>query len=73
MRQYAWLDFHGGFWHLVTADAPNRDRKWLNRHFALSDLISEGWIVDKPHGNQPTTMHEANRHFYGYGLRRTIH
>ena len=31
MRQYAWLDFHGGCWHLVTSNAHDPDRKWMNR------------------------------------------
>ena len=73
MRQYALLDFHGGCWHLITGNAPGRDRKWTNRHLALSDLISEGWILDGSDGRQPTAKHDANRHFYGYELRRTIH
>jgi hypothetical protein len=73
MRQYAWLDFHGGCWHLVTSSAHDRDRKWANGDLALSDLASEGWIIDGPHGKQPTIKHDANRHFYGYGLRRTVH
>jgi hypothetical protein len=73
MRQYAWLDFHGGHWHLITGNAHDRDRKWANRDLALSDLIAEGWIIDGPRGKQPTIRHEANRHLYGYGLMRTIH
>ena len=73
MRQYAWLDFYGGFWHLVTGDALDCDRKWANRDSALSDLISEGWVIDGPHGKPPTIKHHVNRHFYGYGLMRTIH
>ena len=70
MRQYAWLDFHGGFWHLITRDARHPARKWINRKLALSDLAAEGWVVD---GKEPTIRHDANRHFYGYGLMRTIH
>jgi hypothetical protein len=73
MSQLAWLDFHGGCWHLVTGDARDGDRKWISGDSALSDLLSEGWIIDGPHGKQPTIKHDANRHFYGYGLRRTIH
>ena len=73
MRQYAWLDFHGGRWHLVTSNAHDPGRKWISREAALSDLTAEGWIIDGPHGKQPTIHHDFNRHFYGYGLRRTIH
>ncbi len=73
MRQYAWLDFHGGCWHLVTGNSHDCDRKWADRQSALSDLTWEGWVIDGPYGKQPTMRHEANRHFYGYGLRRTIH
>jgi hypothetical protein len=73
MRQYAWLDFHGGRWHLITSNAHDLDRKWTDRHLALSDLTSEGWVIDGPHGKQPTMKHDANRHFYGYGLMRTVH
>ena len=73
MRQIAWLDFHGGCWHLVTSGALDHDRKWANRDLALSDLTWEGWTIDEPHGKQPTMSHESNRHFYGYGLRRTVH
>jgi hypothetical protein len=73
MRQYAWLDFHGGHWRLVTINIQDPDRKWTNRHLALSDLTAEGWVIDGPHGEQPTIKHDANRHFYGYGLMHTIH
>jgi hypothetical protein len=73
MRQLAWLVFHGGYWHLVTANARDSSRKWANREVALSDLIMEGWIIDGPHGKEPTMKHNANRHFYGYGLMRTVH
>jgi hypothetical protein len=62
MRQIAWLDFHGGRWHLVTGNAHDRDRMWTNRNSALLDLTAEGWIIDGPHGKQPTIKHEANRH-----------
>jgi hypothetical protein len=73
MREYAWLDFHGGCWHLVTGNAGDPDRKWANRHSALSDLTAEGWVIDGPNGEEATTRHDANRHFYGYALKRTIH
>ena len=73
MRQYGWLDFHGGCWHLVTSNIQDPDRKWTSRDTAISDLTSEGWIIDGPHGKEPTIKHEADRHFYGYGLKRTIH
>jgi len=62
MSQIAWLGFHG-----------DADRKWSNRELALSDVVADGWIVDGPHGKQPTIKHDADRHFYGYGLRRTVH
>jgi hypothetical protein len=73
MRQYAWLDFHGGCWHLVTGNVHDGDRKWANRDSALSDLAGEGWLIDGPHGKRPTMNHDAGRHFFGYGLRRTVH
>ena len=73
MRQIALLDFHGGYWHLVTSKAHEADRKWANRDLALSDLTAEGWVIDGPRGKQPKMRHVANRHFYGYGLRRTVH
>ena len=73
MRQHTWLDFHGECWHLVTSKAHDPDRKWTNRDIALSDLTWEGWVIDGPHGKQPTIQHHANRHLYGYGLMRTIH
>jgi hypothetical protein len=73
MREYARLDFHGGYWHLVTNNTDNPDRKWTSWDSALSDLISEGWVIDGPHIGQPTMKHDANRHFYGYGLMRTVH
>jgi len=73
MRQYAWLDFHGGCWHLVTSNVDDPDRKWVSRDAALSDLAFEGWIIDGPHGKQPTMKHDADRHFHGYALRRTVH
>jgi hypothetical protein len=73
MRQYARLDFRGGCWHLVTSNIHYPDRKWANRDLALSDLKAEGWIIDGPHGKRSTIKHDADRHFYGYGLRRTVH
>jgi len=73
MRQHAWLDFHGGCWHLVASGDHDPDRKWQNRDSALSDLAWEGWIIDGPNGEQPTMRHSDNRHVYGYALRRTIH
>jgi hypothetical protein len=73
MRQHAWLDFHRGFWLLVTGDTHAGNRKWADRDLALSDLSVEGWVIDGPYGKQPTIKHDANRHFYGYGLMRTIH
>jgi hypothetical protein len=72
MRQYAWLDFHGGCWHLVTKNRRDRDRKWTNRESALSDLSAEGWVIGGPQGKQ-LTMHDADWHSYGYRLSRTIH
>jgi hypothetical protein len=73
MRQNAWLDFHGGRWHLVTSNAQDPDQRWVNREAVLSDLTSEGCIIDGPHGKKPTIRHHANRHFYGYELARTVH
>ena len=73
MRQYAWLDFHGGYWHLVTGNNDDPDRKWTNRDLALFDLTAEGWLIDGPHGKQSAMKHDANRHFYGYGLMCTVH
>ena len=73
MCQIAWLAFHGGCWHLVTSRIQDPDRKWASRGSALSDLAWEGWIIDGPHEKQPTIGHDANRHFYGYALRRTVH
>ena len=73
MHQYAWLNFHGGCWHLETANAKIPDRKWTSRRLALADLAEEGWIVEGAHEKQPTMKHESDRHCYGYGLRRTIH
>jgi hypothetical protein len=58
---------------LVIGNANDPDRKWVNRHLALSDLIAEGWVIDGSHGKQPTMKHDASRHFYGYGLIRTVH
>jgi hypothetical protein len=65
MRQYAWLDFHGERWHLITDNANNRVRKWTNRERALSALTAEGCGVDGHHGKQPTMKHSGNRHFIG--------
>ncbi len=73
MRQYGWLNFHGGCWHLITGNSKDPDRKWINRDLALSDLRAEGWVIDGPGGREPTIKHDAGRHLYGYGLRRTVH
>ncbi len=60
MRQYAWLDFHGGCWHLITGNSHDRDWKWVKREVDLSDLIAEVWIIDGPHGKQLTIKHDAS-------------
>ena len=73
MHQYARLDFHGGCWHLVMANAHDCGRKWLSRDSAISDLLWEGWTIDVPHGKRATNNHEGGRHSYGYALKRTIH
>jgi hypothetical protein len=73
MHQYAWLDFYGECWHLVTGDVHDDHRKWTGRESALSELAAEGWMISGPYGKPPTIKHDANRHFYGYGLMRTIH
>jgi hypothetical protein len=73
MFQYARLDFHGGCWHLVTKNTGGEARKWKDRSSALSELAAEGWTVDGTHGSLPAAEHDANRHFYGFALRRTIH
>jgi hypothetical protein len=73
MRQHAWLDFHGGYWHFLASNAHDCERKWKNRCAALSDLKSEGWIVDALQEKYPSENHEVRRHFYGYKLKRTIH
>jgi hypothetical protein len=73
MRQYTRLDFHGGCWHLITGNIHDPYRKWVNRDLALLNLKAEGWIIDAPHGKRPTIKHDADRHFYGYGLRRMVH
>jgi hypothetical protein len=72
IHQYAWLDFHGGFWHLLTNNSRDH-RKWTNRHQAFSDLIFEGWAISGNDGKEPTVNHDADRHLYGYGLIRTVH
>jgi hypothetical protein len=73
MPQYAWLDFYGGHWHLVTCNANDHDRKWVDLDSALLDLTAEGWLIDGPHGKPLTIKNYANRHFYGYGLMWTVH
>jgi hypothetical protein len=57
----------------MTSNILDPDRRWADRDSALSDLAAEGWIIDGPHGKQPPIKHAADRHFYGYGLRRTVH
>ncbi len=73
MHQIAWLDFHGGCWHLVTGNAGDPGREWVSRDTALSDLAAEGWVTNGPHGKEPTIKHKADRHFYGYALIRMVH
>ena len=73
MRQYVWLDFHGGCWHLIACNARGPDRKWANRDAALLDLAAEWWVIDESHGKLPIIKHVASRHSCGYGLRRKVH
>jgi len=72
MRQYAWLDYHGGCWHLNTGDSRDHERKWAKRNAALSDLLAEGWVIDETRGDQ-SAIHDAGCHGHRFGLRRTIH
>jgi hypothetical protein len=67
MPQYAWLDFYGGIWHLITDKPKERVRKWVNREAALAELREEGWTIEGPHPKRPRGR------FYGYGLMRTVH
>jgi hypothetical protein len=73
MFQYAWLDFHGGCWHLVTKNTVDEARNWRDRKSALSELAAEGWTVDGTHGSLSAAEHDPDRHFYGFALKRTIH
>jgi hypothetical protein len=67
MRQYAWLDFYGGRWHLETSNAHDPDRKWMSRETALSDLTAEVWEIDGPHGKKPTIKITPIGTFMGMG------
>ncbi len=74
--KHAPIGVAGFSWRLVASghrQYHDGDRKWANRELALADLTSEGWIIEGPHGKQPTMKHNADRHFFGYALKRTIH
>ncbi len=63
---YAWLEFHRGFWLLLTVDAklPMKGaRRWTDEKTALADLMDEGWTVSGAYPRRTSIDNE------GPGLR----
>jgi hypothetical protein len=47
LREYAWLDFAFGVWHLVTDRENDEVRFWDDRESAHVELEEDGWVVDR--------------------------
>ena len=73
---YAWLESHGGVWHLLThvcSDRAEAARIWADRDEALSDLAAEGWTIAGPYPETVKIGRQRELRFCGYALTRTVH
>jgi hypothetical protein len=74
--QYAWLEFNGGRWHLLTDVRKKpclKNRNWPDTDAALTELEAEGWIIFGYYPNELSERLGLGNKCQGYGLRRTIH
>ena len=69
MRQYAWLDFHGGIWLLLTGNVRDPVQTWVGRDVALSQLKEEGWKITGPHPKRLSVKQVSRQRIYGYARR----
>ncbi len=76
IRQFAWLEFHEGIWHLITdlkAKTGQAGRNWIDKQAALAELQQEGWIVADKYPNPLSKKLDLGIEPRVYGLMRTIH
>jgi hypothetical protein len=75
-QQIAWLELHGGMWHLLTdvrEESVNGSRKWADKKAAISELSEEGWKISGPYPNRLSRKLNLGDRFHGYALMRSIH
>ena len=72
MRQYAWLDLHGGVWLLVTANPNEPSRRRTDEDAALAELKEEGWTITGPHPKRLLIKQHPRQRLCGYELTRTV-
>ncbi len=73
MNRYAWLEFDGGTWHLLTDNRENPSRRWADKGLALSELAEEGWKISGPFPKRFGLDPTANEGLYGFILSRAVH
>jgi hypothetical protein len=73
MRQYAWLDFYRGKWHLLTGEHTDPVRIWVEKQAALSALAEEGCEISGPYPKRFPIKKKPRERFYGYGSMRVVH
>ncbi len=72
MNRYAWLDFNGGAWLLLTDNPDNPPRRWADRSVALSQLTKEGWRISGPFPKRSGPDPTSDQGLYGFVLSRTV-
>ncbi len=72
MNRYAWLDFEGGAWHLLTDSPESLPRRWADRNLALSQLAEEGWSISGPFPRRSGPDPASNQGLYGFILSRAV-
>jgi hypothetical protein len=72
MNRYAWLEFNGRTWHLLTSNPENAPRSWDDKGSALSDLAEEGWRISGPFPKRQGLDPTSNQSSYGFILSRAV-
>jgi len=70
MNRYAWLEFNGGTWRLLTGNPENPSRSWADRRLALSELAEEGWKISGPFPKRLGLDSTSNESLPGFILSR---
>ncbi len=72
MNRYAWLDFDGGTWCLLTDSSENSSRTWADKSAALCELAEEGWKISGPFPKRLDLDPESIHGPYGFILCRAV-